>query len=73
MFEAATVNTISMIMLLRAIEAIYPGKQLIHLFVDNARCHQARLEQAWLTRSGCQIKLRLIPAHCPHLDPIARL
>jgi hypothetical protein len=31
-----------MIMLLRAIEAMYPGKRLIHLFVDNARCHHAK-------------------------------
>ena len=28
MIEAATVNAISMIMLLRAIEAMYPGKRL---------------------------------------------
>jgi transposase len=33
MIEAATVNAISMIMLLRAIEAMYPGKRMIHLFV----------------------------------------
>ena len=32
MIEAATVNAISMIMLLRAIEAMYPGKRLIHLW-----------------------------------------
>jgi transposase len=37
MIEAATVNAISTIMLLRAIEAMYPAKRLIHLFVDNAR------------------------------------
>jgi hypothetical protein len=43
MIEAATVNAISMIMLLRAIEAMYPGKRLIHLFVDNARYHHAKL------------------------------
>jgi hypothetical protein len=36
MIEAATVNAISMILLLRAIEAMYPGKRLIRLFVDNA-------------------------------------
>src|ERR1700687_2573723 len=47
MIEAATVNAISMIMLLRAIEAMYPGKRLIHLFVDNARYHHAKLVQAW--------------------------
>src|SRR6202041_4187718 len=30
MIEAATVNAISMIMLLRSIEVMYPGKRLIH-------------------------------------------
>jgi transposase len=73
MIEAATVNAISMIMLLRAIEAMYPGKRLIHLFVDNARYHHARLVQAWLARQGCRIKLHFIPTYCPHLDAIERL
>ena len=27
---------------------MYPGKRLIHLFVDNARYHHAKLVQAWL-------------------------
>jgi hypothetical protein len=81
MIEAATVDAISMIMLLRAIEAMYPGKRLIHLFVDrvwacqlaltkrrlvNARYHHAKLVQAWLTRPGCRIELHFIPTYCPH-------
>src|SRR5208282_2897858 len=57
MIEAATVNAMSTIMLLMAIEAMYPGKRLIHLFVDNARYHHARLVQAWLARPECRIKL----------------
>ena len=69
MIEAATVNAISMIMLLLAIEAMYPGKRLIHLFVDNARYHHAKLVQAWLARPSCRIKLHFIPTYCPHLDP----
>jgi len=73
MIEAATVNAISMIMLLRAIEAMYPGKRLIHLFVDNARYHHAKLVQAWLGRPGCRVKLHFVPAYCPHLDPAERL
>jgi transposase len=88
MIETATVNAISMIMLLRAIEAMYPGKRLIHLFVDrvwacqlaltkrgldNARYHHAKLVQAWLARPGGRIKPHFIPAYCPHLDPIERL
>jgi hypothetical protein len=54
MIEAATVNAISMIMLLRAIEAMYPGKRLIHLFVDNARYYHAKLVQAWLARPAAE-------------------
>src|SRR5208282_4448059 len=57
MIEAATVNAMSTVMLLMAIEAMYPGKRLIHLFVDNARYHHARLVQAWLARPECRIKL----------------
>jgi transposase len=52
---------------------MYPGKRLIHLFVDNARYHHAKLVQAWLARPDCRIKLHFIPAYCPHLDPIERL
>ena len=52
---------------------MYPGKRLIHLFVDNARYHHAKLVQAWLARPGCRIQLHFIPAYCPHLDPIERL
>jgi transposase len=72
MIEAATVNAISVIMLLRAIEAMHPGKRLIHLFVDNAGYHHAKLVQAWLARPGCRVKLHFIPAYCPHLDPAER-
>ena len=73
MLEVATVDAVSTIMLLMAIEAMYPGKRMIHLFVDNARYHHAKLVQAWLTRPECRIKLHFIPAYCPHLDPIERL
>ena len=42
------VNAASTIMLLMAIEAMYPGKRLIHVFLDNARYHHAKLVQQWL-------------------------
>jgi transposase len=73
MLEVATVNAISTIMLLQAIEAMYPDLRLIHVFLDNARYHHAKLVQAWLARPGCRIKLHFIPTYCPHLDPIERL
>jgi transposase len=73
MIEVTTVDAASTIMLLIAIEAMYPGKRLIHLFLDNARYHHARLVQAWLARPECRIKLHFIPAYCPHLNAIERL
>jgi transposase len=73
MIEAATINAISTIMLLKAIEAMYPGNRLIHLFVDNACYHHAKLVQAWLALPDRRIKLHFIPAYCPHLGPIERL
>ena len=73
MLEVVTVNAISTIMLLMAIETMYPGKRLIHVFLDNARYHHAKVVQQWLARPGCRIKLHFIPAYCPHLDAIERL
>jgi len=73
MLDVLTVDAASTIMLLMAIQAMYPGKRVIHLFVDNARYHHAKRVQAWLARPGCRIKLHFIPAYCPHLDPIERL
>ena len=66
MLEAATVDAISTIMLLTAIETMYPAKRLIHLFLDNARYHHAKLVQAWLARPECRIRLHFVPAYCPH-------
>ena len=69
MRDVLTVDAVSTIMLLMAIEAMYPGKRLVHLFLDNARYHHAKLVQAWLARPECRIKLHFIPAYCPHLNP----
>ena len=73
MLDVLTVDAASTIMLLTAIQAMYPRKRVIHLFLDNARYHHAKLVQAWLAKPGCRIKLHFIPAYCPHLDPIERL
>jgi transposase len=54
------------ILLLMAIEAMYPGMRWIHVFLDNARYHHAKLVQAWLAQPGRRIKLHFIPAYCPH-------
>jgi transposase len=73
MLEALTVDATSTIRLLMALQAMYPRKRIIHLFLDNARYHHAKAVQAWLAQPGCRIKLHFIPAYCPHLNPIERL
>ncbi len=71
--DVLTVDALSTIVLLMAIEAMYPDMRFIHVFLDNARYHHAKLVQAWLARPGCRIKIHFIPAYCPHLNPIERL
>ena len=53
------------IQLLVALLTLYPRKRVIHLFLDNARYHHAKLVQAWLAQPGCRIKLHFVPAYCP--------
>lgn len=73
MKDVLTVDGLSTILLLTAIETMYPGMRLIHVYLDNARYHHAKLVKAWLDRPGCRIKLHFVPAYCPHLNPIERL
>ena len=73
MLEVETVDAASTIKLMIALMAMYPRKRVIHLFLDNARYHHAKLVQAWLAQPGCRIKLHFIPTYCPHLDSIERL
>src|SRR6202049_1490863 len=73
MIEALTIDAASTIRLLESIEAMYPMLALMHVFLDNARSHHAKLVSAWLERSGCRIRLHFIPPYCPHLNPIERL
>jgi len=73
MIEAETIDAASTIRLLEALEMLYPLLAVIHVFLDNARYHHARLVQDWLAQPGCRIQLHFIPAYCPHLNPIERL
>jgi transposase len=73
MVESLSVDAASTIRLLDMIQATYRHKQVIHVFVDNARYHHAHPVDDWLRRPGCRIKLRFIPSYCPHLNPIERL
>ncbi len=73
MIEAETVDAMSTIRLLESLESLYPLMVCIHVFLDNARYHHAKLVNEWLSRPGCRIKLHFLPAYCPHLNPIERL
>ena len=73
MIDVETVDAVSTIRLLQAIEAMCPLAALIHVFLDNARYHHAVLVQEWLTQPGRRIRLHFVPAYCPHLNPIERL
>lgn len=73
MIEELKVNAESFIMLLTAIMTMYPYKRWIHVFLDNAKYHHAKLVQEWLSKPGCRIKLHFIPSYSPHLNPIERL
>src|ERR1700750_3092518 len=73
MIEGVTVNAGLTIRLLESIEALFPLLAYIHVFLDNARYHHAKVVQEWLARPGCRIKLHFIPSYCPHLNPIERL
>jgi transposase len=73
MIEVRTVDAISTIRLLESIEMAWPALAFIHVYLDNARYHHAKLVREWLARPGCRIKPHFIPAYCPHLNPIERL
>jgi len=47
MLEVETVDAASTIRLMMALLSMDPCKRAIHLFLDNARYHQAKLVQAW--------------------------
>ena len=71
--EADRINAVSTIALLDAIEARNPNKRRIHVILDNARYHHARLVKQWLARPQCRIELHFLPAYAPHLNAIERL
>ncbi len=68
-----TIDAASTIKLLESIEVLHPMLVPVHVFLDNARYHHAKLVREWLARPGCRIKLHFVPPYCPHLNPIKRL
>ncbi len=68
--EVETVDAESLIKLLGQVESAHPRDRLIHVFVDNAKYHKARIVKEWLAAAGRKCVVRFFPKYGPHLDPI---
>ena len=66
MIEAEAIDAASTIKLLPGIEALYSTTALIHVFLDNARYHHAKIVRKWLSQPGRRIALHFVPSYCPH-------
>ena len=73
MIEAEAIDAASTIKLLDGLETLYSTTTRIHVFLDNARYHHAKIVQQWLSQPGRRIVLHFVPSYCPHLNPIERL
>ena len=69
MIEALTIDAASTIRLLQSIEALHPMLALIHVFLDNARYHHAKLVQEWMAQPGSTHQAALHPNVLPALEP----
>ena len=67
MIEADAIDAASTIKLLEALEALYPASALIHVFLNNARYHHAKVVQEWLSQPERRVALHFVPSCCPHL------
>ena len=71
--QGERINAQTTLQLLKKIEKAYPLAYIIHVILDNARYHHAKLLQPWLNRPGCRIKLHFLPPYAPHLNSIEPL
>jgi len=71
--EAEKINADTTRQLLQKLERAYPSKRIIHVYLDNARYHHAKVLQPWLKAHERRIKLHFLPTYAPHLNPIERL
>jgi transposase len=71
--DVQTVDAQSTIALFEALERSNSTMSRIHVFLDNARYHHAKVVQDWMQQPGRRIVLHFVPSYCPHLNPIERL
>jgi transposase len=71
--ESEKINAETTRQLLQKLERAYPLKRIIHVFLDNAKYHHAKVLQPWLRAAERRVKLHFLPSYAPHLNPIERL
>ena len=71
--EGEKVNAHTTQQMLEKLEAKNPTMTAIHVFLDNARYHHAKVLQPWLESSKRRVRLHFLPPYAPHLNPIERL
>jgi transposase len=71
--EGEKIKTETTRQMLAKLEAKNPAMKAIHVFLDNARYHHAKILQPWLESSERRIKLHFLPPYAPHLNPIEGL
>ena len=71
--ESEKINAQTTRQMLEKLEAKNPTMTAIHVFLDNARYHHAKVLQPWLESSKRRVSLHFLPPYAPHLNPIERL
>ena len=59
--EGERISAQTTLTLLEKLEAAYPNKRVIHVFLDNARYHHAKMLRPRLERVDCRIRLHFLP------------
>ena len=73
MVEGEKINAETSLRLLQKLERAYPDSRVVHVCLDNARYHHAKMLKPFLERPECRIRLHFLPPYAPHLNPIERL
>lgn len=71
--EAEKINALTTQQMLEKLERNNPTMAVIHVYMDNARYHHAKVLQPWLNSTERRVKLHFLPSYAPHLNPIERL
>jgi transposase len=71
--EGEKINGQTTRQMLEKLEAKNPDITAIHVFLDNAQYHHAKILQPWLECTERPVKLHFLPPNAPHLNPIERL